>query len=125
LGARENMKTSIVLSVLVSMLVGAAIGGWYASKKSEEEFAYSRMEQLYRESAMEIKTYAKLLRLSRSGEKERVLKYLEALLGSAETTLAVTKNDIPEEVQLTVGDEAINYLSQYRTDYPVEVEVAP
>jgi len=119
------MKTTIVLSILVSLLVGAASGGWYASKKSEEEFAYFRMEQLYKESAMEIKTYAKLLRLTRSGEEDRVLRYLEALLGSAETTLAGVKNDVPEELQLTVGNEAIDYLSQYRADFPIEVEVAP
>jgi hypothetical protein len=119
------MKTSIVLSILIALLVGAASGGWYARKESEEEFAYLRMEQLYKESALEIKTYAKLLRLARTGEEERVLKYLEALLGSAETTLVATRNDVPEEVQLTVGDEAIDYLSQYRADFPAEVEVAP
>lgn len=119
------MRTSLILSVLVSLIVGAVIGIWYASSKAEEDFAYFRMEQLYRESALEIKTYAKLLRLARSGEDERVLKYLEALLGSAETTMAGTKNDVPEEVKLSVGKEAIDYLDQYRTDFPLEREVAP
>ena len=119
------MRTSLLASFFVSLIVGAVGRIWYASTKAEKDFAYSRMERLYRESALEIKTYAKLLRLVRNGEDERVLKYLEALLSSAETTMAGTKNDVSEEVKLSVGKEAVDYLNQYRSEFPVGGVVAP
>lgn len=119
------MRASLIACVFVSLMVGAVGGVWYASSKAREDIAYSRMERLYRESALDIKAYAKLLRLARSGKEEQVLKYLEALLSVAETTMAGTKNDVSEELEVSVGKEAIDYLNQYRSDFPVEGSVAP
>lgn len=114
------MKIATPIVVIFALLLGGAGGSLYVSKHAEEQYAYNRMEQLYRESALEIKTYAKLLRLMRNGEHERVVKYLEALLSSAEGTLAATESDVPESVKNTAGRESLNYLTQYRVDFPLE-----
>lgn len=111
-GDRRVMKGTVVIA-LVALMIGVAGGVWYASQAADANAGGSRMERLYRESALDIRANVKLLGLIRRGETELAVKYLETLLQGAEITLQGVEDSIPGE-RRTVGRKAVDHPGQYR-----------
>jgi len=107
------------------MAAGAAGGGWYALKYSEEKYGHIGMEQLYRESSQEIVIYTTLLRFMRDGEHERAMKLLEGLAKGAETTRNAVSSNVPEAIRIKVNAESADRLRRHRSPSPPETRNAP
>ena len=95
------------------------------NRKAEERHAYREFARLYNDSVQDKKTYSKLLRLMRSDEKERVVKYLEALLGAAAGAEDAVKDHVSEEIRSRVNSGVLDYMGDYNDANPPAVDNAP
>lgn len=115
------LKSIAILVAIVSFLVGAMLGYWLSKRHSEEYYTQDRIERLHRISAQEVKTYIKLLRFTRNDDRDGSIRYLEALLDTAHTTLYEAHRDFPDAYRSSsISRQALKDMDQYRNEYPRE-----
>lgn len=113
------LKPIAILVAIVSFLAGAIPGYWLSKWHSEEYYTQDRIERLHRISANEVKTYIKLLHFTRNDDRNGSIKYLEALLDTAHTTLYEAHRDFPDAYRSSsISQQALKDMDQYRSEYP-------
>jgi len=115
-----TMKVAAITIIILAFLAGGVTGYGYSWWRSERYYANDRIDRLHRQSAEDVKTYTRLLRLIRSGDTERAFIYLEALLDTAQLTLSAVLNEFPDFIQSSTGRDALKDMEQYRNEYPKE-----
>ncbi|MEH6638332.1 MAG: hypothetical protein V7717_03555 [Porticoccaceae bacterium] len=94
------------------------LSAYAASSYTENKIGREHLELLYTRSAVEVKTFTKLLELVRGDDKERTIKYLEALLFSSKSMLEATSKHASTNVKESIGKEAVDHMKNYMNKYP-------
>ncbi len=110
------MKLVTYLLLPLTLISGLWIGSVLGYSFAEDEYANERIEQLYIDSAMEVKMYTKALHLIHENQITKASVFLCTLLHGSSIVIKTNEHLVSEEVRKGIGAEAQEKLQEYMLD---------